>query len=662
MAYGVKFRLEFSDDLENGKKIEILKDGYTGTVYDLVGTNDPVQISWDQDDNFYDPIIGSTCQINLFVTDTTNYDDFYTADEREYKIKISYKDGSNNYQTYWQGWLLVDQFQEAVTTTPFPITLQGYDALGSLDGFTQPLTTSGGNELSGVFMVHIHEILENIDLGFDIYVSNDIQKDDAISGYNIYDQKTFGNDTISAKSFFTDGVDPKNCKQVLEQILKFTNARIFQSYGRWYIINNSSYSEQSVKDSSATTANGGTIPTGIRAAETASLQANNDEDIKYDIYNSDGVYQSSSTVNVLSIVPSDLQPIGNNLTKEYLRPLKEYVQNVNMAGFFSTNIISNSGFEFGTSGWTLTNSSVVSDFSFQGDASLKSTNIQSSSSGTSVTAQLINPISESGSSFIGYKLKLNNFFNSTSGQTRGFRWQVKAVAVVLPGDPPIATLYWSGSSGWTTTATINEVNIVNNRRWKSYDFTAPALPNNAWQLYFYLYDPFQTTSTSGFTDTHWDSIILDKVYINADGQRSEIFEKFDLLQFVRKRTGNFSGILNLDGLILTNQEYSKISGEFYRSRDKTNYLKSIEEITTQQVINDYRDFVIRYEGDLYNNNVLPLGLHNKIWINFGSSVLQEPVSCYIDSMSYNLKKNTYNIIMHIPNQNDDLSSDFVIKF
>ncbi len=656
MAYGVKFRLEFSDDLENGKKIEILKDGYTGTVYDLVGTNDPVQISWDQDDNFYDPIIGSTCQINLFVTDDTNYDDFYTADEREYKIKISYKDGSNNYQTYWQGWLLVDQFQEAVTTTPYPITLRGYDALGSLDGFTQPLTTSGGNELAGVFMVHIHEILENIDLGFDIYVSNDIQKDGALTGHNVFDQASCG-----AISFFTDGVDPKNCKEVLEQMLKFTNSRIFQSYGRWYIINNSSYSEQSVKDSSATTANGGTIPTGIRAAETASLQANNDEDIKFQIYNSDGVYQSTSTVDVLSIVPSDLQPIGNNLTKEYLRPLKQYTQSVNMAGFFSTNIIGNSGFEFGTSGWTLTNSSIVNDFSFQGDASLKSTNIQTSASSTAVTATLVNYIDEAGSDFIGYKLKINNFFNSTSGVVRGFRWQVKAVAFTIPGDPPIATRYWDGNT-WTTTATINEVNIVNNRRWKSYDFTAPALPNNSWRLYFYLYDPFQTSSTSGFTDTYWDSIIFDKVYINAEGQRSEIFEKFDLLQFVRKRTGNFSGVLSTDDLILTNQEYAKIDGDFYRSRDKTNYLKSLEQITTQQIMNDYRDFVIRYEGDLYNNNVLPLGLHNKIWINFGSSVLQEPVSCYIDSMSYNVKKNTYNIIMHIPNQNDDLSSDFVIKF
>jgi len=655
MAYGVKFRLEFSDDLENGKKIEILKDGYTGTVYDLVGTNDPVQISWDQDDNFYDPIIGSTCQINLFVTDTTDYDDFYIADEREYKVKISYKDSSNNYQTYWQGWLLVDQFQEAVTSTPYPITLSAYDALGSLGGFTQPLTTSGGNELAGVFMVFIHEILENINLGLDIYVSNDIKKD-TNSGNNIFDQASCG-----AVSFFSDGVDPKNCKEVLEQILKFTNSRIFQSHGRWYIINNSSYSEQSVKDSSASTANGGTIPTGIRAAETASLQANNDEDIKYDIYNSAGVYQSTSTVDVLSIVPSDLQPIGNNLTKEYLRPLKEYTQSVNMAGFFSSNIIGNSGFEFGTSGWTLTNSSVVSDFSFQGDASLKSTNLKTSASATGVTATLVNYIDEAGSDFVGYKLKINNFFNSTSSVVRGFRWQVKAVAFTIPGDPPIATRYWDGNT-WTTTASINEVNIVNNRRWKSYDFTAPALPSNSWRLYFYLYDPFQTGSTSGFTDTHWDSIIFDKIYINEDGQRSEFFEKFDLLQFKRKRTGNFSGLLNLDGLILTNQEYAKIDGEFYRSRDKTNYLKSIEEITTQQVINDYRDFVIRYEGDLYNNNVLPIGLHNKIWINFGSSILQEPVSCYIDSMSYNVKKNTYNIIMHIPNQNDDLSSSFVLKF
>ena len=188
------------------------------------------------------------------------------------------------------------------------------------------------------------------------------------------------------------------------------------------------------------------------------------------------------------------------------------------------------------------------------------------------------------------------------------------------------------------------------------------MPNNSWELYFYLYDPYQTGSTSGFTSTHWDSIIFDKVYINSSGQRSEIFEKFDLLQFVRSRTGNFSGLITTDDLILTNEEYGKINGDFYRSRDKTNYLKSLEKITTQQVLNDYRSFVSRYEGDLYNNNNNPLGLHNKIWVNFGTSVLQEPVSCYIDSLSYNVKRNTYSVIMHVPNQDDDLSSSFLIKF
>lgn len=658
MAYAVKFRLEFSDDNGNGKKIEILKDGYTGSVLALVGTNDPLQIDWSSNDDFYNPIIGSTCQINLFVTDDTNYDDFYEFDEREYKIKISYKDSLDAYQTYWEGWLLVDQFQEAITSTPYPITLTAYDGLGSLGGFTQPKVNASGNELSGNFMVFIHEILENINLGLDIYVSNDIQKDGALSGYSVIDQSS-----LAASSFFADGVDPKTAKEVLEQILKFTNSRIFQSYGRWYIINNSSYSEQSVKDSSATTADSGTIPTGIRASETSSLQTNNDEDIKFQIYNSDGVFQSETTVNVLSTVPSDMQPLGNNLVKEYLRPLKQITQEVNMSGFFSTNIIGNSGFEFGTSGWTLTNSSVVTDFSFQGDGSLKSTNIQSTAAGTSVTAQLVNPIDTAGNERIGYKLKMNNFFNSTSGNTRGFRWQIKLVAVVIPGDPPVADRYWSvSSSDWITTNTINEVEVENNRRWKSYSFSIDPLPNGVWDLYFYLYDPYQTSSTSGFTDTHWDSILLDREYVDEAGGRSDIFEKFDLLQFIRKRSGNYTGLLDIEDLIITNKEYSRVSGDFYRSRDKTNYLKSIEEITSQQVMNDFRDFVIRYEGDLYNNNTNPISMHNKIWVNYGTSVLQEPVSCYIDSISYNVKRNLYSVVMHVPNQDDDISSDFIIKF
>ena len=169
MAYGVKYRLEFVDDNLKGKKIEILKDSYSGSVLALTGTNDPLQIEWSGNDDFYDSIIGSTCTINLFDTATSNYDNFYEADEREYKIIIYYKDSSGSYQIYWQGWLLTDQFKEAVTTKPFGITLKGYDGLGSLGGFKQPidLTSTGAKDL----MYYIHNSLGNLDLGLDIYLS-----------------------------------------------------------------------------------------------------------------------------------------------------------------------------------------------------------------------------------------------------------------------------------------------------------------------------------------------------------------------------------------------------------------------------------------------------------------------------------------------------------
>ncbi len=656
MAYGVKFRLEFSDDNVKVKKVEILKDGYTGSVLELIGTDNPVEIDWEGDDDFYNPIVGSTCTINLYDTDTCNYDDFYTADEREYKVKVSYKDGSNNYQTYWEGWLLVDRFREAVLTKPYPISLSAYDGLGSLRGFTAPidLTSTAFKDL----MYYITNILNNINLGFDIHIANDIQKDGASgSDHTIYDQSS-----LSPNAFLQNGEKLRTAKDVLEQILRFTNAKIFQSYGKWYIINNSSYSEQSVKDSSATTANGGTIPTGIRAAETTSLQNNGTESIKYFIYNSSGVYQSTSTVDILQTVPSDLQPLGANLTKEYLRPLKEFSIDVEVGdNFFNTNRLSNGHFEHAATGFTLTNSAIDSTFSFKGDRSLKSTTISSTANGTS--AILVNSTGldvPGGNTAQADTFSLNVFMDSTSGNTRGFRWQIRLVG---QGPGAGADQYWSeNSSNWVGSDTKNEVEITTNQRWKKFSFNLDSYPGGSWLAFITIYGAYQTTSTSGFTAINFDSLSLEFKSIDSNNNRTDFFAKFDLLQFIRKRTADLSGVLNMDGVYLTNDKYGRISGNFFRSRDKTNYLKSIEKIVSQQVINDYRDFVVRYEGELYNNNNDPIGPHNKVWINFGTTVLQEPVSCYIDGMNYNVKRNLYNVVMHVPNQNDDETSDFITKF
>jgi hypothetical protein len=147
MAYGVKYRLDFEDHEGNGKRLDILKNNYIGSILPLVGGAEPVKIKWDGDDDFYSPIIGSTCSINLYQTDETNYDDFFNEPEREYKVEVytsqskgdAFKnriqlDGGicesakcideeltetqDNYTLFWTGWLLSDQFKELMAPNP----------------------------------------------------------------------------------------------------------------------------------------------------------------------------------------------------------------------------------------------------------------------------------------------------------------------------------------------------------------------------------------------------------------------------------------------------------------------------------------------------------------------------------------------------------------
>jgi hypothetical protein len=268
MAYGKKFELVFSDVSSNPRKIEILKKDYTGSVKSLVGTDDPVRIKWDTNDDIYSPIIGSTCEISLFVTDDTDYDDWYDADEREYKVRIltgdisgspvwnttedgwaeasiEWDDGTGQgFEFYWEGYLVVDRYREAVLTKPFPIRLIASDGLGTLNGYEAPnsnVILSGGqpdinasqSNFDSLFY-YIRKILENTGLDFDIYIANNIRAaTGAVNETLFHDIQAyeFGLRKNNFKNF--------NAKELLEKILKITNSRIFQANGRWYIISNS---------------------------------------------------------------------------------------------------------------------------------------------------------------------------------------------------------------------------------------------------------------------------------------------------------------------------------------------------------------------------------------------------------------------------------------
>ena len=122
-----------------------------------------------------------------------------------------------------------------------------------------------------------------------------------------------------------------------------------------------------------------------------------------------------------------------------------------------------------------------------------------------------------------------------------------------------------------------------------------------------------------------------------------------------------SGEYKQEDTILSNevdsQNPNSIFGIFVRKdRPLTSFLSStLDKNVLQEIINDFREPLKRYEGEFYkdDSDEVPLYFYHKLWVNFGTTVLQEPVSCIIDRMEYDVKQNKYNIVMHMPNQDDD---------
>jgi hypothetical protein len=305
MSYGEKFSLSFSDVRGNARKISILKKNYSGTVYPLIGTGTPLTLKWDSDDDIYNPIIGSTCEINLFVTDDTQYDNWYEADEREYKVQISTgssiggkewdlqedpwqdanflwnaegDDEDAGYEFYWEGFLVVDRYTEAVLSTPYPIKLVASDGLGTLDGFDAPFSninvdsngdpTSTQSNFDNLFY-YLRKILENTGLDFDIRIANNIRSTNGADNETLFhdiDVYEFG--------LLKDNFQTYTAKELLAHILKVTNSRVFQSNGSWYIISNSNIVDKRLLNIGVPSVEDITIATLVNTAVDAEFVGN----------------------------------------------------------------------------------------------------------------------------------------------------------------------------------------------------------------------------------------------------------------------------------------------------------------------------------------------------------------------------------------------------
>lgn len=714
MAYGVKYRLEFSDVLGNGKKVEILQDGYTGDVLPMIGTGNPVEITWDEDDDFYEPIIGSSCKLNLMVTDDVSYDNFWEGDEFEYKVIVYYSkdqvdsfinrveqfaesgngrievpeciesqftqdqttstafaervinDGGvvdtlscisasitdskvKNYEVFWQGFLYVDGFQESFGTKPYPIVLKALDGLGTLDAFDPPLEgTIPPPSFSFPYSFTLSaeynktkQILDNLNLGMDLYWQGESQVDPATPTAYLRMWTTM-------LHIDTDG-DIIDAKTILKYILRQSNSRIFQAFGRWYVLKNSKYLD-SVFEDQYYDRSVFKLALGNGQNEIIDFQVFRSEEYEYNfagtIYTYDAVvYKGKADHNVSRRIKSDLQPLQNDMVVEYLPPLKRVIQKSNESTYnrFERTYFYLSNFETTpTQDYVATYGSVDShDIVESGNKSYKLTN--------NITTQSyrVTALDAGGTAdydtLITYetgqlKIDFSYYFDSTNTSPNyKVQYAIKVDFTPLFGTP--TTQYYDvENKTYGTSIVYNEVEVTDDKQlntWKKKSIVADAFFFDV-DIHIIFYFPY-VSSTTGYNAMYLDNI---NIYQDLENPNNKVLDA---------KLDKNSGIYEVDLL----------PAESFRNYHPDGELGDLQN-NAQEILNDYRTFVPRYEGTFYNNNSKPITPLCKPYIDFGTE-FQGYQSEMVDGMKYNMKANEYSLIMHTSNNDPDVTATFQKK-
>jgi hypothetical protein len=413
----------------------------------------------------------------------------------------------------------------------------------------------------------------------------------------------------------------------------------------------------------------------IRNAQQDLLEKG-EERISFNVYDSEGTFIKEEIQNVLFSVKQDLVPLNMDMIKEYERPNKTTEQIIKLFNLYYKN--KNAHFLYGDTNYIIqpadsgTSSQVIYDTdeevkALSGNRFFKSTDLDGNGADVLMIGmnQEFNRIAQGKNITVGF-----NYYIATADPADKFELNVKASldeTYAVVGD---AKQYNFETKVWENFPSQS----INQSRHKIETSTL-----NSWGKATVQINPYNSTTVD--TDSYM-TISINKPKNIPSGTNADfaaiyidnffVAETIDLtdseITCRRKQfpaNGVFTNKYQSNGHYLSNEAKNtdyfigKFDGEFKRKRDNTS--KSLEQIVTQEKANDYRKFLTRYEGTVKDVSGRFMAFHNKVWMDFGE-VYQDECSCYIDSMSYDVKAAEYDISMHQPNQDDDIGSSYVVLF
>jgi hypothetical protein len=432
----------------------------------------------------------------------------------------------------------------------------------------------------------------------------------------------------------------------------------------------------------------------IRSEQTRLLQDNGTENIEFFVYDKDGNAKASlkQSKDVLKQIPSNLSPINQDLQVEYLRPLRDAVKTTKTNQMLLIN--KNPNFRYKTFNWDITASKATVQipsqilFDVNPISGLYCLYQEQMPQVPEKTTYMIKNILSDTPIVSGRDIEIAwNYYMFAGGLGSPIMNQYISVGLDSTSDGTINKMYDFGDNkfiaecsdcgeggdpiAFTDDRFFKKIDYTQFDSWNKYKTTLQANLTGAETNPHIEIKLFQTTSSFLFGRAFYDGFEISqksgatkRIHIKRRGNSFKLIDGA-----ITEVQDNVTGEYDQKETILSNEldllDVASIPFEFTRKNLPLSInTNTLDKNVLQEIINDYRNPVKRYEGTFYkdDNDTIPIYFYNKLWVNYTTSVLQEPVSAIIDELEYDVKQNSYRIVMHLPNQDDDKVSFDLYKF
>ena len=211
MGHSLKYIIPFKTLLNNSVEVHFLLRDYKGSPVELVGSGEPLTLSFDDEDFLYTPIRTSSCKISIIGNDYLQ--ELFSIDYTQWKINII-----RNKSLVWTGYIKPEIYTQDYTSEKFELNIEAVSALSMLENIEYiPL----GQEPD---FIKVWDLLKSI-----------IQKANG-DWNNIYIPQVYGRDRekvstenlfelleLSEVNFFDEEDKPMTYLEILEELCKILN-------------------------------------------------------------------------------------------------------------------------------------------------------------------------------------------------------------------------------------------------------------------------------------------------------------------------------------------------------------------------------------------------------------------------------------------------------